>query len=352
MPGFNGSGVYELRYDFTVDAAGGVKILSSRQDEMWNDMKTGFQTCMTVDGQTTVTANIPMSTYKFTGLGAGSAATDSVNLGQLQDGSGTYVVTTGSSNAYVAAPSPAITSYAAGQEFNIEPNFTNTSSVTINVNALGTKAIVDNNGDALVGGELISGQIYSIQYDGTNFILKDVHGLIKAAGKETIWIPASAMFPATTSGASSGQIETASNAVNVKVLDFDASSDEYAHFAVAFPKSWDLSTVTFQAFWTTSATDTDGVAWGLQAVAFADNDALDTAYGTAVVVTDDAQGAANEQLVTSESSAITIAGTPSVNENVQFRIFRDVSDANDDMAEDARLIGIKLFFTTNARNDD
>ena len=34
-----------------------------------------------------------------------------------------------------------------------------------------------------------------------------------------------------------------------------------------------------------------------------------------------------------------------------FKIARDVSDANDDMAEDARLIGIKLFYTTNAAND-
>ena len=35
-----------------------------------------------------------------------------------------------------------------------------------------------------------------------------------------------------------------------------------------------------------------------------------------------------------------------------FRIFRDVSDANDDMTEDARLIGIKLLYTTNDLNED
>ena len=32
-------------------------------------------------------------------------------------------------------------------------------------------------------------------------------------------------------------------------------------------------------------------------------------------------------------------------------LFRDVSDANDDMAGDARLVGIQLFFTTDATND-
>jgi hypothetical protein len=70
-----------------------------------------------------------------------------------------------------------------------------------------------------------------------------------------------------------------------------------------------------------------------------------------VVVTDDALGAAEDLCVTSESGAITIAGSPAAGDMCFFRIFRDVSDANDDMAEDARLIGIKLFFTTDAAND-
>jgi hypothetical protein len=34
-----------------------------------------------------------------------------------------------------------------------------------------------------------------------------------------------------------------------------------------------------------------------------------------------------------------------------FRIFRDVSDGNDDMTEDARLIGVQIFFTIDAIND-
>jgi hypothetical protein len=34
-----------------------------------------------------------------------------------------------------------------------------------------------------------------------------------------------------------------------------------------------------------------------------------------------------------------------------FRVGRDVSDANDDMAEDARLLGIKLFYTIDAGED-
>lgn len=188
--------------------------------------------------------------------------------------------------------------------------------------------------------------------DGLRGVLSAVGTSGTVVGKQTIWIPASAMAPATTAGcAALAQLETGSNKVNYPVLDFDATADEHAHFNIAFPKSWNLSTVSFRGYWSSTATDTDGVAWGLQAVAISDNEAIDAAWGTAVVVTDDAQGAAGEVYVTDESTAITIAGTPAAEDLVMFRIFRDVSDANDDMAEDARLIGIKVFYTTNAGND-
>jgi len=174
-----------------------------------------------------------------------------------------------------------------------------------------------------------------------------------AFGKQTLWIPSGGMLPTASNGASGlAQVETTSGRPDINVLDFDATSDEHAQFDVAFPKSWNEGTVTFQAFWTTTAADTDGIALALQGVAVSDADTIDVAYGAAVVVTDDAQTAAEDLYVTAESAAITIAGTPAEDDLVYFRVFRDVSDANDDMTEDARLIGIKLFYTTNANNDD
>jgi len=183
-------------------------------------------------------------------------------------------------------------------------------------------------------------------------LLDGLTGTVKTAGTETIWIPAGAMRPTVSNGcAPITEVETTSGRPDMQVLDFDATSDEHAQFSIAFPKSWNEGTITFQVYWTTTATDTDGVAWGLQGVAVSDNDTIDVAYGTAVVVTDDALGAAEDQCVTAESSAVTIAGTPAVGDICYFRIFRDVSDANDDMTEDARLIGVKIFFTTDATND-
>jgi hypothetical protein len=172
---------------------------------------------------------------------------------------------------------------------------------------------------------------------------------VKVAGKETIWVPAISMYPNTTNGAEAAQVEL-SNGPELKVLDFDKDSDEFAQFAVAFPKSWNEGTVTFQAFFTATSTDTGTTAWGLSAVALADNGDLNTAFGTQVVATAKAHsGTSNDLDVAAESGAVTIAGSPSTDEYVFFQVSRDVSA--DDLNADARLLGIKLFFTTDAAND-
>ena len=173
---------------------------------------------------------------------------------------------------------------------------------------------------------------------------------IKIAGKESIWIPAVAMYPNTTNGcADLAQVEL-SNGPEIKTLDFDKDSDENAQFAVAFPKSWNEGTVTFQAFFTADSTNTGTVSWVLAGVSCADNDTINVAFGTGVAPTAKAHsGTANDLDVTAESGAVTIAGSPSTDEEVYFQITRDVSA--DSLTADAKLLGIKLFFTTDAAND-
>ena len=185
--------------------------------------------------------------------------------------------------------------------------------------------------------------------DTVQGVIDLVHGA--TVGVQTIWIPAAAMRPTDDSGcADITSAETQAGRPDMQVLDFDDGSDEHAQFQVAFPKSWNEGTITFQAYWCSTATDTDGVSWALQGVSVPDNSTIDVAYGTAIVVDDANQGAAEEMLVTAVSSAVTIASA-AVDTVTFFRIFRDVSDANDTAAEDARLIGVKLFFTTDAEND-
>ena len=158
------------------------------------------------------------------------------------------------------------------------------------------------------------------------------------------------MTPTESNGAERNTVETTSGRPDMQVLDFDKDSDEFAQFSIAFPKQWNLGTVTFQFFWSGLAATT-GVSMSLEAVAMNDNETIDVAYGTAVVVDDDAQGAVEELLVSAESGAVTIGGTPADNDLTYFRIGRDVSDSNDDMAGDCRLHGVKIFYTTDAHND-
>jgi len=180
-------------------------------------------------------------------------------------------------------------------------------------------------------------------------VLKSGTKAVKIAGKETIWIPAVAMYANSTNGAEANQVEL-SNGPEIKVLDFDKDSDEFAQFGVAFPKSWNAGTVTFQAFFTATSTNTGTTAWGLSGVALADNGDLNTAFGTQVVATAKAHsGTSNDLDVSAESGNVTIAGSPGDDEYVFFQVSRDVSA--DSLTADARLLGIKLFYTTDSAND-
>lgn len=164
---FNGSGV------FNINTAGqpvvtGTVISSSVFNTLTADLATGLSTCITKDGQTTVSANIPMNSFKFTGLAAGTAATDSVRLGQLQAGGATLVTVTGT-DTYTGTMSPALAGYAAGNTFSFVVPNTNTTSCTLNIDGQGAKAITRDGSTALVAGDLVAGSEVVVVYDGTRF---------------------------------------------------------------------------------------------------------------------------------------------------------------------------------------
>jgi hypothetical protein len=167
-------------------------------------------------------------------------------------------------------------------------------------------------------------------------------------GAHSIWVPASAMISRITNGPASGSVESSTNKVMQKTLNFDASTAEYAQFTIRMPKSWDESTVTAQFLW--SAAATGDVVWGLQGLARSDDDDIDTAFGTAQTVTDGVT-ATTDIMQSSATSAITIGGTPAEADLVVFQVYRDAASGPDTLAADARLIGLILFYTTNAGTD-
>lgn len=173
----------------------------------------------------------------------------------------------------------------------------------------------------------------------------------KLTGTADIWVPVQAMYPTADGGSSAiTTVEVTEGRPELRVLDFDKDTTEFAQFSIAMPKSWNEGTITFEAYWT-AASGSGGCSWGLQGVAISNDDAVATAFGTAVVV-DDTLIAANDLHISPTSSAITIAGTPAAGDLCFFQVFRDHDDSNDTLSVDARLIGIKIHYTTEAGTDD
>ena len=182
-------------------------------------------------------------------------------------------------------------------------------------------------------------------------VLKSATAAIKIAGKETIWVPAAAMYGPTTNPADAAQVETTATRPDLKVFDFDASTKQYTQFTIAMPKSWNEGTLTYQVYWSPSTTNTGNCIFGLQGVACADSDTIDVAYGTAIEVTDAGIGTVEDQQITSESSAMTVAGSPAAGEQTYFQLYRDAADGSDTFTGESRVLGVKLFYTTDAAND-
>jgi hypothetical protein len=215
---------------------------------------------------------------------------------------------------------------------------------------------IDINGAINASGEIIAASLDisgNADIDGT----LETDGLTvggvaaKVAGKESIWVPAAAMYPSTTNPCSDiTQVETTALRPDLKVLDFAAAADDFAQFAIAFPKSWNEGTITYQPFWTVTGTNTGTMVWQLGGIAVSSDDTINTAFGTLVATTALAHsGTSNDLMVSAESGAVTIAGSPAANDMCFFQINNDASASGQTGV--ARLLGIKLFFTTDAAND-
>jgi hypothetical protein len=81
--------------------------------------------------------------------------------------------------------------------------------------------------------------------------------------------------------------------------------------------------------------------------ALSNDDSLDTAWGTAVEVTD-TNTASGDLLITDPSSSITIGNTPVGGDQLFVRLYRNVSDASDTWGGEARFIQLQIFYPIDA----
>ena len=171
-------------------------------------------------------------------------------------------------------------------------------------------------------------------------------------GKQTIHFPASAISPRITNGARIGSLETATHRINVATLDFHPTNQEFAQTPlIKMPKGWNALTFSFEVAWYhPTASVNFGVVWSLAALSLGDGNALDTALGTAVLVTDTG-GATNTLYTSPESAAVTASNTPAKSDHVFFQLARVPADGADTMAVDARMVSLTIYYTTDAGND-
>ena len=169
---YNGSGT------FNINSAGqpvvsGTVISSTAFNALTSDLATGLTTALTKDGQSTPTANITLGGYKITNLAAGTAAADAVRFSQLQGGSTSTYITAAGADTITGTVTPTLTAYATGQQFSFVAAGTNTTAVTLNIDGVGVKAVTRAGTTALAAGDILTGQVAIVEYDGTQFQLLD-----------------------------------------------------------------------------------------------------------------------------------------------------------------------------------
>ena len=168
----NGSGIYGPPAGTA--AVPNTTIESADYNSVVADLSQALTDSINVAGTAPFQGNQSMGDNKLVNLSAGSAAGDSVNLGQVQTGTVTHAATIGgTADAIALTFSPPFSAYVAKMRFRFTASLANTlAAPTINVDGLGLKTIKKLNGVALEPGDIAGpGHVCECVYDGTDVLL-------------------------------------------------------------------------------------------------------------------------------------------------------------------------------------
>ena len=85
------------------------------------------------------------------------------------------ITTGGSGAAYTLTTGITSLAYVSGQSFVFKASFTCNAAATLNVDSLGAKNITKHGTTATVSGDIVSGHVYKVVYDGTQFQVESLH---------------------------------------------------------------------------------------------------------------------------------------------------------------------------------
>jgi hypothetical protein len=72
---------------------------------------------------------------------------------------------------------------------------------------------------------------------------------------------------------------------------------------------------------------------------------IDQAFGTAQIISQ-TRVATNTEHITSATPALTVAGAPAVDSSINFKVYRNIGGANDNLGVDAWLTGVLIQYNT------
>lgn len=157
---FNGSGT------FVVNTSGqpvitGTVISSSAFNLLTADLATGLSTCITKDGQTSVTANIPFGGFKVTGVGLATATGDALSYGRNATVSALVATTV---NGNTITTGTGILTLGASKTATISNTltFTGTDGSSVAFGAGGTVAYVGSTGTVTSVAQSFTGGLISV----------------------------------------------------------------------------------------------------------------------------------------------------------------------------------------------
>ena len=242
----NGSGTYTLPAGNPVVT--GTTISSTWANNTLNDIGNAVTASIAYDGQTTPVSNLPMGGYVHTGVGNATVRTNYAAAGQVQDGTLAYLTSISGTDTIIATAPISMNAYATGQTFRfIAAGANTTTSVTLNINSIGAKAITKNGTTALAIGDIVSGSIVEVTYDGTEFQISSQVS-VSLLGLNNTWT-GKQTFNGTSSVISSKFVNaiegvTVSATAATGTINYDVTTQSVLYYTTNASANW---TVNFRA---------------------------------------------------------------------------------------------------------
>ena len=129
---------------------------------------------------------------------------------------------------------------------------------------------------------------------------------------------------------------------------FDPSTDEAIQAKIKMPDAWDRGTIKVKFYWDVDTSGSGTVTWGAKAGALSDNDAIDSALWGGAVTKTDTVITVGDLHISDATSALTVGGSPALDDLIWFEVYRDVSA--DSCAQDAKLLGVLIQYREDTSN--